>query len=455
MHCKNYLLSLLLLTAFVSCKNGNNKPVLNDTANIDGHPAWIMQGNIYEVNIRQYTPEGTFQAFAKHLDRLKEMGVQTLWFMPINPISKTDRKGSLGSYYAVSNYKGINPEFGNMDDWKALVKQAHGKGFKVIIDWIPNHTGADHPWLASHPDFFVRDSISGQAVSQFDWTDTRKLNYQNPATGDSMISAMQFWIRESDIDGFRCDVAGEVLDNFWLKCIPILKKQKNIFMLAEGDKPALHTDGFDASYTWNEFNMMKLVAAGKRKSADLDSAINKTDTSFPTNALRMFFTSNHDENSWNKADFETMPGASHAPFAVLTQTMKRSIPLIYSGQEEPILRAIKFFDKDTMAFAKYERAAFYKKLLDLRKSNVALSGHASFTRIVTGADDKVYAFARQMNGKKVVVLLNLRNTPQSVSIDNPLIMGEATEIFSGKKEAITTGKAFSMDGWGYFVYSYE
>ncbi|MEQ1624851.1 MAG: alpha-amylase family glycosyl hydrolase, partial [Sediminibacterium sp.] len=318
------LFYLVLLTAVISsCSNPSDKSIAaTDTATIDGHPAWIMNGNIYEVNVRQYTPEGTFKAFSEHLQRLKDMGVHTLWFMPINPISKVDRKGTLGSYYAVSDYTAINPEYGNLEDWNALVKKAHELGLKVVIDWVPNHTGADHPWLKTHPDFYVQDS-TGKAVSQFDWTDTRKLNYKNPALSDSMIACMKYWITTSDIDGFRCDVAPEVDDSFWLKAIPALKKEKNLFFLAEGDKPNMHTDGFDATYTWSDFSMMKLIASGKRNALALDSVINKTDTSFPKNAMRLYFTSNHDENSWNKADYATMPGESHAPFAVLTQTIKR------------------------------------------------------------------------------------------------------------------------------------
>ena len=209
----------------------------------DGHPSWIMQGNIYEVNVRQYTPEGTLNAFAKHLDRLKAMGVQTLWFMPINPISKVDRKGSLGSYYAVSDYTALNPEFGTMNDWKNLVNAIHAKGMKVIIDWVPNHTGGDNRWLTEHPDFFVKDS-TGKAAMAVDWTDTRQLDYKNPVMEDSMIAAMKFWVANTDIDGFRCDVAWNVPASFWSKCIPQLKKMKSIFMLAEGDLPYLREKRF-------------------------------------------------------------------------------------------------------------------------------------------------------------------------------------------------------------------
>lgn len=444
----------LLAIVISSCSNPTEKNTAKtDTATIDGHPAWIMNSNIYEVNVRQYTAEGTFNAFAKHLDRLKEMGVGTLWFMPINPISKVDRKGTLGSYYAVSSYTEINPEYGNLADWNALVKKAHEMGFKVVIDWVPNHTGADHPWLKTHPDFYVQDS-TGKAISQFDWTDTRKLNYKNPALEDSMIASMQYWLKTSDIDGFRCDVAPEVSDSFWLKAIPILKKEKNIFMLAEGDMGRMHKVGFDATYTWADFAMMKLIATGKRSASALDSVINKTDTTFPKNALRMYFTSNHDENSWNKADYATMPGESHAPFAVLTQTMKRSVPLIYSSQEEPILRAIPFFEKDTIQFGKFARAPFYKKLLALHSNTPALAANADYKKLVSSADNKLFAYTRTAGKSKVLVVLNLSATALKATIADAEITGDATELFTATKSALKAGQSFSLPAWGYQVYTY-
>lgn len=346
------LLALLAAPLLLLAACNNEADVKSSTSGdsiasqlVDGHPAWILQGNIYEVNIRQYTPEGTFNAFATHLPRLKEMGVQTLWFMPIQPISKKDRKGPMGSYYAIADYTAINPEFGTMDDWKNLVKQAHDMGFKVIIDWVANHTGADHAWLTRHPDFYEKDPKTGQPIAPFDWTDVRKLNYRSPAVGDSMIAAMQFWVNESNIDGFRCDVAAEVPKEFWSRAITDLRKKKNLFMLAEADKPWLHEAGFDASYGWPQFHKMKEIAKGQRPASSLDSLIQMVDTSFPKNAIIMYFTSNHDENSWNQADFGTMPGATHAPFAVLTQTIGRTVPLIYSGQEEPFSTASAFSTK--------------------------------------------------------------------------------------------------------------
>ncbi len=451
---KKLWFATLVLVVFASCKS---KPMPNatvDTAKIDGHPAWIMQGNIYEVNVRQYSQEGTFKAFEKSLDRLKEMGVQTLWFMPINPISVKDRKGAMGSYYAVSSYTEVNPEFGTLADWKELVETAHAKGFKVVIDWVPNHTGADHPWLKTHVDFYELDSVTHQPLSPFDWTDARKLNYKNASLADSMIASMKYWITETDIDGFRCDVAPGVPQAFWTRCIDSLKKQKNIFMLAEGDKPWLHTAGFDETYAWTDFAMMNLIAKGQRKATAIDSVLNNSDTIYAKNALRLFFTSNHDENSWNKADYATMPGESHAPFAVITQTIKNSVPLIYSGQEEPVLDSISFFYKNAIQFGKYQRAGFYQKLLNLRTNNAALAANASFVKLTTTNDDAVYAFVREMNGKKVLVIANLSKVPQTITIANAIISGEATEIFTDKKEVLKACQPFNLKAWGFMVYSY-
>jgi glycosidase len=451
----NFLLAMLLFFAATACKTSTSTSVvtyMTDTTKEDGHPAWILQGNIYEVNVRQYTPEGTFNAFAKHLDRLKEMGVQTLWFMPIQPISKVDRKGVLGSYYAVSNYTAINPEFGTLADWQALVDAAHEKGFKVIIDWVPNHTGADHYWLEKYPDFYVRDSATGKAKFAFDWSDTRDLNYDNPALQDSMINAMKFWLT-TRIDGFRCDVAGEVPKAFWEKAIPALKAEnKGIFMLAENNDGWLHEAGFDATYPWEEFSTMKKIASGEFAPTMLDSSQAKL-AAYPANALRMYFTSNHDENSWNKADYATMPGEVHAPFAVLTQTWGRSVPLIYSGQEEPVTDSISFFYKDTIKFEKFERAPFYKTLLNLRKTNPALAANASFTKVDAGMPTQLYSYVREKDGKKVLVVLNLSNKEATVSISDASLKGEATNVFSGGKED-PTSKPWNMQPWGYAVFTY-
>jgi alpha-amylase len=429
-----------------------SKPGSGIATTIDGHPAWIMQGNIYEVNVRQYTQEGTLKAFEKHLDRLQAMGVQTLWFMPLAPISKVDRKGTLGSYYAVADYTAMNPEFGDMADWISLVKEIHGKGMKVIIDWVPNHTGADNRWLTEHLDFFVKDS-TGKAAMAKDWADTRQLDYQNPVMEDSMIAAMKWWLVQSDIDGFRCDVAWNVPGSFWQKCIPQLKNIKNIFMLAEGDSSYLPASGFDAVYPWHMFHMMEKISKGDRPAFALDSIQIENLSRYPDNTILMYFTSNHDENSWNKADYGSFPGRSHAPFAVFTQTMVNGVPLIYSGQEEPVLRAIQFFEKDPIDFAKYGRAKFYKILLYLRRKNPALAVNGSFRKIKAGDENAIYAFVRQKGSNKVFVILNLSDKEQTVSVQDKSLLGNPYNVFIGKPESLSA-KPWKIEPWGYVVYTY-
>ena len=455
---KKILLALLPILIFSCKEDEKNKeaapPVISEQKAVV-HPQWIMQGNIYEVNTRQYTPEGTFNAFAKHLDRLKDMGVQTLWFMPINPISKFGRKGALGSYYAVSDYKAINPEYGNMDDWKQLVKAIHDKGMKVMIDWVPNHTGADHPWLNTHTGFYIKDSVTGKPATMFDWTDTRVLDFKNEEMQDSMIAAMKYWVTESDIDGFRVDVAWNIPAQFWLRSIAQLKQVKNdMLFLAEGDRPYLLTSGFDAFYPWEMFHKMVDVAAGKAPAFALDSVKDKYDKEFPKEAIPLYFTSNHDENSWNKSDYKTFPGAVHAPFAVFTQTMAGTVPLVYSGQEEPFLDSVSFFYKDTITFKKFGRAKFYKTLLELRKNEPALSADASFRKIEVGDKAAVYAYTREKDGRKVFVILNLSNKEQTIKVLQNDLHGNPYNVFMGTNEALNN-KEWKIGPWGYVVYEYK
>lgn len=417
------------------------------------HPAWSLQGNIYEVNVRQYTPEGTFNAFSKHLNRLKAMGVQTVWFMPINPISKTDRKGSLGSYYAVTDYTAINPEFGTLSDWKNLVNKIHALGMKVIIDWVPNHAGADHRWLKEQPDFFVKDK-DGKAAIPYDWTDTRQLDYNNKVMQDSMINAMKYWITQTGIDGYRQDVAWNVPGEFWERCNRELKQlNPSLYFLAEGDREYLHPSGFDATYPWEMFHMMEKIAGGDRPAFGLDSIRKRYDTIYPSNAQILYFTSNHDENSWNKSDYGTFAGAKHAPFAVFSLTMHKSLPLIYSGQEEPVLRPLAFFEKDPIAFRAYQRAPFYKTLLDLRKRSAALATDAGFRKVNVGDEKALYAYVREKNGQRVLVILNLSSKVQQVSINDKQLWGNPLNIFMGGTEKLD-GKPWDIEPWGYAVYEY-
>lgn len=420
------------------------------------HPLWSAQSNIYEVNLRQYSASGSIKAFEKHLARLKNMGIEILWFMPITPIGKEGRKmteADLGSYYAVRNYKAVNEEFGTMADWKALVKHAHSIGFKVITDWVPNHSAPDNSWIKNHPNFYVKDS-AGNFIAPYDWTDTRKLNYTDHELRDSMIDAMKFWIKESDIDGFRCDVAGDVPADFWKDCISQLRKIKNVFMLAEADKPELHDAGFDATYAWSVMEPMIDVCSGKTSLLQFDSILNKNILRFPKSAYRLYFTTNHDWNSWEGTEFERY-GNGYKTVAVFTQTMYQSIPLIYNGQEIPNKKRLKFFVKDTIEWSnKFEMAPFYKTLLHLRKSNPALAADASYKKLITANDMAIFAYLREKQGHKVAVILNLSNQPQRFTIKDKNIYGMPMNVFMGIKEKVSPTHVFSIEPWGYIVYDF-
>ncbi|HYE56176.1 MAG TPA: alpha-amylase family glycosyl hydrolase, partial [Chitinophagaceae bacterium] len=339
-----------------------------------------------------------------------------------------------------------------MDEWKALVQNAHELGLKIITDWVPNHSGADHPWLQSHPDFYEKDS-TGKVIAPFDWTDVRKLNYKNAALRDSMIASMKWWVTETGIDGFRCDVAGEVPIDFWKQCIDSLRRVKHVFMLAEADRPEMHTVGFDATYAWSIQGILYGIYSGKTNLTQLQRAIDSVDKLLPAGAMRMYFTVNHDENSWNGTEFERF-GPGHKAFAVWTQTMHRSIPLIYSGQEEPNKKRLQFFEKDPIKWSKYEYAPFYKTLLQLRKNTPALATDASFRKLATGKDDAVYAFVREKNGSKVAVVLNLSKNPQQFTIADDVINGNATSVFDGRSESLAKDKQFNLKPWEYIVYKY-
>lgn len=452
--------SLVLLSInflYFSC-SPKVSPVNNsgDTANIDGHPVWSEQSNIYEVNLRQYSASSSIKGFETHLPRLKKMGVDILWFMPITPIGFENRKANnseLGSYYASRDYTALNPEFGTMDDWKKMVKHAHSMGFKVITDWVANHSAPDNRWMKEHPDFYKRDK-NGNTVYTADWNDTRNLNYDNREMRDSMIAAMQFWIRESDIDGFRCDAAYGPPEDFWKECIDSLKKMKDVFMLAEAEVPALHKVGFDESYAWTVTEGFIKMYAGKLTLLQVDSIINDDIKRFPKNSYRLYFTTNHDWNSWEGTEFERYGDAAKA-LAVFSQTMYQSVPLMYTGQEIPLKRRLKFFVKDPIVWDKFDMAPFYSTLLHLRKKNPALAANASYKKLVTANDNAIFAYLRESGKHKVVVVLNLSKEPQSFTIKDGSINGNPINVFTSGKEKLNDTHVFSMEPWGYMVYDYK
>jgi glycosidase len=223
-------------------------------------PLWSINSTIYEVNLRQYAKNSSFKSFEKEIPRLKSMGVDILWFMPIHPIGVKERKGTLGSYYAVKDYKAVSEEFGTMDEFKHMVNYAHSIGMHVIIDWVGNHTSPDHNWTVTNPDFYTKGADGKFVPPVPDWSDVIDLNYDNKALRAAMIDAMKFWLTETKIDGFRCDVAEMVPIDFWVETQKeLVAVYPNLFMLAEGEKPELHA-AFNMTYTWKGFGIFRKVA---------------------------------------------------------------------------------------------------------------------------------------------------------------------------------------------------
>jgi alpha-amylase len=414
---------------------------------------WACDTNIYEVNIRQYTPEGTFNAFARELPRLRDMGIETLWLMPITPISKVKRLGTLGSYYACSSYTKINPEFGTIDDFKNLVAAAQELGFKVIIDWVANHTGWDHEWTVTHPSFY-RLNHDGNFFDPHGWEDVIDLNYDNEELRRTMISCMKFWIEECNIDGFRCDMAMLVPLEFWRTARAALDQIKKLFWLAECEEINYH-EVFDASYAWKWLHKMEARWKQQTDINGLTEVLHYYESMFPAKAFHAFFTTNHDENSHSGSEYERMGDAASA-FAVLCCTWN-SIPLIYSGQELPNKKRLKFFDKDCIDWnGQYALHDFFKKLLLLRKNNPALKAGdiTSAIRLTTNANHFIFSFLRKFEGREVLVVLNLSGDDKPfVQITDDALSGHFTNIFSYAVKDFTNEKYFALRPWEYQVYS--
>ena len=396
------------------------------TATTVNHPEWSRNAVIYEVNVRQSTPEGTFESFLTQIPRLKDLGVDILWFMPIHPISEDGRKGTLGSYYAVRDYKGVNPEFGNIDDFRKVVKAAHDNGMKVIIDWVPNHSGRDNAWVKNHPDWYVRND-KGEMFGPYDWTDVYKFDYSNPEMRKAMTDAMAFWLREADIDGFRCDVAGEVPTDFWNENRPQLESVKpEIFMLAEAPNPDLMEHAFDMDYNWPMKDLFSAIAATsgqytfketngtmktfpEKHATDIIVRLQEESDIYPGDSYMMNMITNHDLNTWEGTEFERLGNLQEA-FAVLMYTLP-GMPLIYTGQEVGMNRAFEFFEKDEAPDwnSGKEVTAFYKKLNELKHSRPELAAGSKMgakLEVLPTATNDVIAFRRG----NVMTIANLGKT---------------------------------------------
>lgn len=443
---------LLFIASLVLISCGNQRE--QQPVSVSGiHAEWVYDAVIYEVNVRQFTPEGTFSAFAAHLPRLQELDVDILWFMPVQTIGEKERKGTLGSYYSIRNYTEVNEEFGTLDDFKNVVKQAHDAGMKVILDWVANHTSRDAVWVEAHPGWYVRDSL-GELNIMYDWTDIAQLDYSVPEMREAMIEAMMFWIRETGIDGFRCDVAGEIATDFWEAAKDSLTAlNPDIFLLAEAEKPELNESVFDAYYAWDFHHKMNSVAQGTENVDSLRSSLQRMNNRFSPNAIPMYFTSNHDENSWSGTEFERM-GEATEPFAVLTY-MLPGIPLLYSGQEVGLNRRLEFFEKDLIEWEDKEGFSdLYRKLNTFKKQNEALLAQerdGEMTEIANNCPESVWSFRRVNHENEVVCVFNFSGETVNVKF-NGKVPGEGFSSFPDASEALPV-EEMALTPWEYRIYS--
>jgi glycosidase len=459
--------------AMIGCKN-NSEEIASTTIE-KFSPAVEENSVIYEVNIRQYSPEGTFNAFTKDIPQLKELGVKIIWVMPIFPISQTKRKATggddskfalempaaeqhkyLGSYYAVSDFKKVNPEFGTIEDFRNLVKTAHENGIYVILDWVPNHTGWDHVWIKNHPEYYTQnakgeiiDPVNPETGKSWGWTDVADLNYDNQNLRAEMTADMMHWIKNEDIDGFRCDVAGNVPLDFWQQAIPQLRKQKSIFMLAEAWEPALLKNNlFDMAYGWDGHHTMNKIAQGKETVKQFDAFIEKINKDYEANDILMNFVDNHDENSWN-GTIKSRLGEAEAAMTALSYLMP-GMPLVYSGNEYGLEHSLKFFEKDSIPKTKGKQWELRSKLGKIKNEIDALHGgknKANYKRL-SASNENVLAFERTKNGKKVIYLANLSAKPVSVTMP---ITGQYKDVMNEKMMDLKATQVLSMVPWQYFI----
>lgn len=413
---------------------------------------WICRTSIYEVNIRQYTAEGTFDAFRPHLARLKRMGVQTLWFMPVTPIAQLNRKGSLGSPYACSDYCAINPEFGTEAGFRDLVREARALGFRVVIDWVANHTGWDHVWTHPHPEWY-RHEPSGEFKKASGMDDIIELDYDQPALRRAMIEAMRWWVQTFDIDGFRCDLASWVSLDFWREAKAALDRLKPLFWLAEAD--ALdhpeYMEVFDAAYSWT---WMHRSAEAIPHSLPLKELLPVLDRYRQAPGLPAWFTSNHDENTWNGTEFEKY-GEAADMLAVFSFTWP-GLPLLYSGQEIPNQRRLAFFETDPLHWPPVlSHEAFFRALLELRANEPALHARAECIRVHTSADEKLLCYLRRAEAGELLIVLNFSAQPVWADLYDASVQGGFRAVFGGSTRVFGTQRSLRLPAWGYEIFLRE
>lgn len=469
----NKLIGITLLLSclnFVSCSKDieENKPTVPvDTTGakpdptipaFKTHQEWTYNLNMYEANVRQFSQEGTFNAFKTHLPRLKKLGVGIIWFMPIHPIGKKNIIAPLGSYYSVQDYKKVNSEFGTMDDFKELVEEIHKSGMYVILDWVPNHTSWDNVLIQTNPDWYTKDANGNfMPPAGTNWSDVIDLDYSKAGLRQYMISAMKFWVTEVGVDGFRCDAAEMVPMDFWDEATSELRKTyPGILMLAEGGGSESYHHGFNMTYAWNlhgfKKGLLRDIYSGSKNANDLETYLNNEINQIPKTESRLYFTSNHDENSWEGTEFEQFGDGANT-FAVLAHTMY-GMPLTYTGQEIGLDRRLLFFDKDPITWTENSYTELYTILGSLKKNNKALwNGEKGGipVRVKTSNPTSIFSYKRDKEEDGIFVILNLSGTEQNVALEENF-PGAYKEVFTGEEKSFDNGGELNLAPWGYKVF---
>ena len=418
------------------------------------HPEWSKNATIYQINTRQFTPEGTFRAAEAQLSRLRDLGVGIVWLMPIHPIGQVNRKGTLGSPYSVRDYYGVNPEFGTLDDLKQFVRAAHELGLRVILDWVANHSAWDCNLTTEHPEWYARDwKGEFRPTPWWDWPDIIDFDFDQPGMRRYMTEAMVWWVREVDVDGFRCDVAGFVPTDFWNTVRRELEKVKPVFMLAEWEARDLHAEAFDMTYAWHWNDVVHKIAVGQVDVNALYVYYSWNEKAYPRDIMRMLFVSNHDKNAWEGTEFEQFGDALEA--AIILSVISEGMPLIYNGQEAGNPRRLAFFDKGPIDWRPHPLGDLYKKLFALKRENSALWNAAWGARMINvfnSAPRQVLSFVRQNERDKVFAVFNLSDRPQVVSFHEGLHHGRYTDYATGEPVDFAADAVLEIERWGYHVF---
>ena len=424
---------------------------------------WVRDGVVYEIYPRAFSPQGNFNGITSRLDELKELGVTILWLMPIHPIGQEKKKGSIGSPYAVRDYYGINPDYGTKEDLHRLITEAHRRGLKVIIDIVANHTSWDSVMM-KNPEFYEHDA-QGRITYPHDWSDVAELNYGNPKLREYMREMLKFWIRDFDLDGFRCDVAEEVPTDFWNNARAELEKIKpDIVMLAEGHKGELLIKAFDFDYSWPLHSALTNVLQGRTRASALREEWEKEFKEWPQGSLHMRFSDNHDERR-SLARFGE-PAALAASALMFTLD---GVPMLYNGMEVGDTTesgAPALFEKLPVFWSISERRPeflrFYKQMTSLRRASEALR-RGSVEWLRNSDESRVVTYLRRTRDEEVVVAINLSNRPFFGSIEvaagsgyveitpdvGPPLPTDAPPPQQSARKGSVGLPALSLDAWAY------